>query len=63
MEIRFKQKQGLEVTMNGLEKPFTKKFDQQNRKSVEIKVKLPQENKKTTSEKLKFGSNKKLGLE
>ena len=41
-----------------------KKSDPKNRKkSVIIKVKLPHVNKKTTSEKWKFGSNKKLGLE
>ena len=43
--------------MNGLEKPFRKKSDPKNRKTVKIEVKLPHVNKKTTSEKANFCSN------
>ena len=47
-----------------IEKTILKKSDQKIRKKKQkINVKMPHVNKKTTSEKLKFNSNKKLGLE
>ena len=50
--------------MSELEKPFLKKnTDQKNLKKYKINVKMQHVNKKNTSEKWKFGSNKKLGLE
>ena len=48
--------------MSELEKTFLKKSDKKFKKQ-EINVKMPHQNKKPTSEKWKFGSNKKLGLE
>ena len=48
--------------MNGLEKPFRKKSDPKNRKTVKIKVKLPHVNKKTTSEKANFCANTVFSL-
>ena len=47
-----------------IEKTILKKSDQKIRKKKQkINVKMPHVNKKTTSEKWKFNSNKKLGLE
>ena len=43
--------------MNGFGKIFRKKSAPKNRKTVEIKVKLPHVNKKTTGEKANFCSN------
>ena len=49
--------------MNGLGKPFTKKNPiQKIEKTVNIKVKLPHVNKKTTSEKANFCSNTVFSL-
>ena len=45
-----------------IEKTSFKKSDQKNKKK-KINVKMPHVNKKTTSEKWKFNSNIKLGLE
>ena len=46
--------------MSELRKPLLKKSDQKNKKKKQkINVKMPHVNKKTTSEKLKFHSNKK----
>ena len=46
---------GLELTMNGLEKPFRKKIRSQKiEKTVNIKVKLPHVNKKSLARKLIF---------
>ena len=50
--------------MNGLGKSHNKKNPiKKIEKTVKIKVKLPHVNKKTTSDKMKFDSNKKVGLE
>ena len=49
--------------MSELKKPFLKKSDQKNKKKRKIDVKMPHVNKKTTSEKWKFNSNNKLGLD
>ena len=47
-----------------IEKTILKKNQNKNiRKKQRINVKIPHVNKKTTSEKRKFNSNKKLGLE
>ena len=47
-----------------IEKTILKKSDQKIRKKKQkINVKMPHVNKKTTSEKGKFNSNKKLGIE
>ena len=49
--------------MNGLGKQFRKKSDPKNwKKTVEIKVKLPHVNKKTTSKKSNFCSNTGFSL-
>ena len=40
------KKLGLEWAVNGLGKPFRKKYDPENRKTVKIRVKLPHVNKK-----------------
>ena len=40
--------------MNGLGKPFREKFDQKNRKTLKIKVKLPHANKKPLARKQNF---------
>ena len=48
--------------MSELGKPFPKNQIKKFKK-LKINVKMPHVNKKTTSEKDKFGSNKKLGLE
>ena len=51
-DVQFKEfsltnrKLDLERTMNGLGKPFRKKSDPKNRKTVKIRVKLPHVNKK-----------------
>ena len=47
-----------------IEKTILKKIRSKNKKKKQkINVKMPHVNKKTTSEKWKFISNKKLGLE
>ena len=47
-----------------IEKTIVKKIRKKNiRNKQKINVKMPHVNKKTTSEKWKFNSNKKLGLE
>ena len=46
-----------------IDKTILKKSDQKKEKKQKINVKMPHVNKKTTSEKWKFNSNKKLGLE
>ena len=48
--------------MSELEKTISKKSDQKNLKKQKINAKMPHDNKKTTSKKWKFGSNKTLGL-
>ena len=48
--------------MNELGKPFRKKSDPKNRKTVKIRVKLPHVNKKTTTEKPNFCSNTVFSL-
>ena len=47
--------------MNGLAKPFRKKSNPKNRKTVKIKVKLPHVNI-TSSEKANFCSNTNFSL-
>ena len=49
--------------MSELRKPFKKNQNKNIRNKQKINVKMPHVNKKTTSEKWKFNSNKKLGLE
>ena len=46
--------------MSELRKPFLKNQIKKIRKKHKINVKMPHVNKKTTSEKLKFNSNKKI---
>ena len=46
--------------MSELRKPFKKT---ETKKKQKINVKMPHMNQKTTSEKWKYNSNKKLGLE
>ena len=48
------EKLGLESTMNGLRKPFTKISDLKYQKTVKIKVKLPHVNKKPLARKRIF---------
>ena len=48
--------------MNGLEKPVRKNSDQKNRKNSKNLSEIAACEHKTPSEKEKFGSNKKLGL-
>ena len=57
------QKINQKRTMSELVKPVAKQSDLKNiLKKLKINVKTPHMNKKTTSEKEKFGSNKTLGL-
>ena len=48
--------------MNGLGKPYRKKFEPKLEKTVKIKVKLPHVNKKSTSEKANLCSNTVFSL-
>ena len=50
------------MDLKWIEKTISKS-DQKNQKKQKINVKMPHVNKKTTSEKWNFNSNKKLGLE
>ena len=67
-DVQFKEfsltKLDLKRTMGELGKNhFWKKIRSKNKKKQKISVKMPHVNKKITSENLKFGSNKKVGLE
>ena len=48
--------------MNGFGKPFRKKSDSKIKKTLEVKVKLPQCEQKTTSEKANFCASTVLSL-
>ena len=49
--------------MSGLGQPFPKNQIKKFKKNLKVSVEIPHVNKKTTSKKEKFGSNKKLFLE
>ena len=49
--------------MTELGTPFPSNSDQKQLKKQKINVKMPHMNKKTISERWKFGTNKNLGLE
>ena len=64
MKFGSNRKLGLERTMNGVGKPFKKRSGPKNKKKNSKKLSVIAAcEQKTTSEKDKFGSNKKLGLE
>ena len=49
--------------MSEMENHFQRNQKKNSKKKQKINVKMPHVNKKTASEKWKFGSNNKLGLE
>ena len=53
-KVRRSKKLDQERTMNGLGKPFRKKSDPRNRKTVKIEVKFPHVNKKPLARKQIF---------
>ena len=54
MEILFKQKRGLERTMNRLGKSFRKKTDRKNQKNSKNDIEIAACEQKTTSENADF---------
>ena len=62
--MRWPNRRTLTYLRYQLNSNIPEKSDQENnKKKNKINVKMPHVNRKTTSEKRKFNSNKKLGLE